>query len=134
MIITTHRPRLVSVADNLLALRNGQQVGFGPADEMINAVRNLQVVAGNKPSDDNANAQEVVAKEATNDAPVATSTHEVHPAGAAAASVAPATPAAPPAPTILDEASQVSAEQKPSAEVSVEGNKTSSGNTPGASL
>ena len=44
VIITTHRPRLVSVADNLLVLRNGRQVGFGPADEMINAVRNLQVL------------------------------------------------------------------------------------------
>ena len=69
VIITTHRPRLVSVADNLLVLRNGRQVGFGPADEMINAVRNLQVVPGNK-SDDNAGAEDVVAKEATNDAPV----------------------------------------------------------------
>jgi PrtD family type I secretion system ABC transporter len=133
VIITTHRPRLVSVADNLLVLRNGQQVGFGPADEMINAVRNLQVVAGNKPSDDNANAQEVVAKEATNDAPVATSTHDIHSAGGAALAT-PATPAASPAPTILNEASQVSAEQKPSAEASVEGSKPSSGNTPGASL
>ena len=44
IIITTHRPRLVSVVDKLLVLRAGQQVGFGPADEMINAVRNLQVV------------------------------------------------------------------------------------------
>lgn len=44
VIITTHRPRLVSVVDNLLVLRNGQQVGFGPANDMINAVRNLQVV------------------------------------------------------------------------------------------
>ncbi|MBT8595657.1 type I secretion system permease/ATPase [Polynucleobacter paneuropaeus] len=69
VIITTHRPRLVSVADNLLVLRNGRQVGFGPADEMINAVRNLQVVPGNK-ADGNAGAEDVVAKEATNDAPV----------------------------------------------------------------
>jgi ATP-binding cassette subfamily C exporter for protease/lipase/ATP-binding cassette subfamily C protein EexD len=44
VIITTHRPRLVGVVDNLLVLRNGRQVGFGPADEMINAVRNLQVI------------------------------------------------------------------------------------------
>jgi len=69
VIITTHRPRLVSVADNLLVLRNGRQVGFGPADEMINAVRNLQVVPGSKPGDGNASAEEVVAKEATNNAP-----------------------------------------------------------------
>jgi len=44
IVMTTHRPRLVSVVDKLLVLRNGQQVGFGPAEEMINAVRNLQVV------------------------------------------------------------------------------------------
>lgn len=44
IIITTHRPRLVSVVDKLLVLRAGQQVGFGPADDMINAVRNLQAV------------------------------------------------------------------------------------------
>jgi PrtD family type I secretion system ABC transporter len=49
IIMTTHRPRLVSVVDSLLVLRNGQQVGFGPAEEMINAVRNLQVVP---PADD----------------------------------------------------------------------------------
>ena len=46
VIITTHRPRLVGVVDKLLVLRNGRQVGFGPAQEMLNAVRNLQVVAG----------------------------------------------------------------------------------------
>lgn len=41
--ITTHRPRLMSVVDNLLVLRQGRQVGFGPAAEMIAAVRNLKV-------------------------------------------------------------------------------------------
>jgi ATP-binding cassette subfamily C exporter for protease/lipase len=45
-IITTHRPRLISVVDNLLVLRQGRQVGFGPAAEMIAAVRNLKVVGG----------------------------------------------------------------------------------------
>jgi PrtD family type I secretion system ABC transporter len=44
IVMTTHRPRLVGVVDSLLVLRNGQQVGFGPAEDMINAVRNLQVV------------------------------------------------------------------------------------------
>jgi ATP-binding cassette subfamily C exporter for protease/lipase/ATP-binding cassette subfamily C protein EexD len=68
VIITTHRPRLVSVADNLLVLRNGRQVGFGPADEMINAVRNLQVVPQGNGSDEV--SEDVVLKEATNDAPV----------------------------------------------------------------
>ena len=72
VVITTHRPRLVGVADNLLVLRNGSQVGFGPADEMINAVRNLQVVAQGKPGEPAKGApQDVALKEATNDAPIA---------------------------------------------------------------
>jgi len=72
VIITTHRPRLVGVADNLLVLRNGAQVGFGPADEMINAVRNLQVVAQNKAADKDAKEPEdAIPREATNDAPLA---------------------------------------------------------------
>jgi ABC-type branched-subunit amino acid transport system ATPase component len=44
IIITTHRPRLVGVVDKLLVLRGGQQVGFGPAQEMLDTVRNLQIV------------------------------------------------------------------------------------------
>jgi len=70
VIITTHRPRLISVADQLLVLRNGVQVGFGPADEMINAVRNLQLVAQNKAKEsaDNGEAQDVKLKDGTNDA------------------------------------------------------------------
>jgi ATP-binding cassette subfamily C exporter for protease/lipase len=56
VIITTHRPRLIAVADTLLVLRAGRQVGYGPTREMINAVRNLQVVrsevaAGGKPAE-----------------------------------------------------------------------------------
>ena len=75
IVITTHRPRLVSVADNLLVLRNGTQVGFGPADDMINAVRNLQVVAQNKEGAPSAeNAEDVIPKEGTNDAPATAST------------------------------------------------------------
>ena len=71
VVITTHRPRLVSVADNLLVLRNGTQVGFGPADDMINAVRNLQVVAQNKEGGPgNEEVQDVALKEGTNDAPM----------------------------------------------------------------
>jgi ATP-binding cassette subfamily C exporter for protease/lipase len=56
VIITTHRPRLIAVADKLLVLRAGRQVGYGPTREMISAVRNLQVVrsevaAGGKPAE-----------------------------------------------------------------------------------
>ena len=72
VIITTHRPRLVSVADNLLVLRQGAQVGFGPAEDMINAVRNLQVVTPNKAGEQQV-AQDVSVKEATNDKPISSS-------------------------------------------------------------
>jgi PrtD family type I secretion system ABC transporter len=44
IVITTHRPRLVGAVERLLVMREGLQVGFGPAEEMLNAVRNLQVV------------------------------------------------------------------------------------------
>ena len=75
IVMTTHRPRLVSVVDSLLVLRNGQQVGFGPAEEMINAVRNLQVVPPgegqtNSREDGNTSVDDrPVVKEATHDAP-----------------------------------------------------------------
>ena len=75
IVMTTHRPRLVSVVDSLLVLRNGQQVGFGPAEEMINAVRNLQVVPPGEgqtnPREDGDTSQDdrPVVKEATHDAP-----------------------------------------------------------------
>jgi ABC-type protease/lipase transport system fused ATPase/permease subunit len=51
IIITTHRPRLVSVADKLLVLRAGQQVGFGPAKAMLESLRNLQVVPTPEPAE-----------------------------------------------------------------------------------
>lgn len=47
-VVTTHRPRIVSVTDNLLVLRAGRQVGYGPANEMIAALRNMQAV-GDQP-------------------------------------------------------------------------------------
>lgn len=45
VVLTTHRPRLVSVVDRMLVLRNGKQVAFGPAQDILEAVRKLQVVA-----------------------------------------------------------------------------------------
>jgi PrtD family type I secretion system ABC transporter len=44
IVVTTHRPRIVGVADNLLVLRGGRQVGYGPTRDMIRAVRQLQAV------------------------------------------------------------------------------------------
>ncbi|MBU3568568.1 type I secretion system permease/ATPase [Polynucleobacter alcilacus] len=82
VIITTHRPRLVSVADNLLVLRNGAQVGFGPAEDMINAVRNLQVVTPNKSAGSEA-AEDVMVKEATNDVPLSAPKGHTGPSGPA---------------------------------------------------
>jgi PrtD family type I secretion system ABC transporter len=76
IVMTTHRPRLVSVVDSLLVLRNGQQVGFGPAEDMINAVRNLQVVSPGEGGVDAGDASieplDAEAKEGTNDAPAST--------------------------------------------------------------
>ena len=80
IIMTTHRPRLVSVVDSLLVLRNGQQVGFGPAEDMINAVRNLQVVSPSEGAVDAGEASDAgvepfdaEANEGTNDAPAGAS-------------------------------------------------------------
>lgn len=46
VVITTHRPRLVSTVDMMLVLKAGKQVAFGTAQDMLEAVRRLQVVAG----------------------------------------------------------------------------------------
>jgi ATP-binding cassette subfamily C exporter for protease/lipase len=54
IIITTHRPRMVGAVDKLLVLRSGVQAGFGPAKEMLTAVRNLQVVSQAEQSDSEA--------------------------------------------------------------------------------
>ena len=75
VIITTHRPRLVGVVDSLLVLRAGRQVGFGPADEMINAVRNLQVVSAESEAQKEG-AQEVQIKEGTTDSPIHLAEHQ----------------------------------------------------------
>ena len=44
VIITTHRPRLVNVVDMMLVLKEGAQVAFGTAHDLLEAVRRLQVV------------------------------------------------------------------------------------------
>lgn len=49
VIITTHRPRLVGVVDVMLVLKAGKQVAFGPAKDILEAVRKLQAV-GSSPS------------------------------------------------------------------------------------
>jgi ABC-type protease/lipase transport system fused ATPase/permease subunit len=36
VIFTTHRPKLLAVADMMLVLKNGQQMLFGPTQEVLN--------------------------------------------------------------------------------------------------
>ena len=45
VILTTHRPRLIGMVDRMLVLREGRQVAFGDAQEIMQALRKLQVVA-----------------------------------------------------------------------------------------
>lgn len=42
VVFTTHRPDLVGVADQLLVLAGGKQVGFGSAVDMLSAARKLR--------------------------------------------------------------------------------------------
>ncbi|WP_408597111.1 type I secretion system permease/ATPase [Limnohabitans sp.] len=46
VVITTHRPRLVNIVDMMLVLKGGKQVAFGSSRDMLEAVKRLQVVAG----------------------------------------------------------------------------------------
>ena len=39
VLFTTHRPNLISAADNLLVLSNGKQVGYGTVADMLTAAR-----------------------------------------------------------------------------------------------
>ena len=39
VLFTTHRPNLISAADNLLVLSNGRQVGYGTVADMLAAAR-----------------------------------------------------------------------------------------------
>lgn len=50
VVITTHRPRLVGVVDKMLVLKGGKQVAFGPAKDILEAVRKLQVVSSGVPT------------------------------------------------------------------------------------
>jgi PrtD family type I secretion system ABC transporter len=42
VVLTTHRPRLVGAVDMMLVLQAGQQVAFGPAKNILDAVRQQQ--------------------------------------------------------------------------------------------
>jgi ATP-binding cassette subfamily C protein len=45
LVIVTHRPRLLTIADNVLLLRDGVQLGFGPPAEVLR----LPVTSSSKP-------------------------------------------------------------------------------------
>jgi PrtD family type I secretion system ABC transporter len=49
VIFTTHRPDLVNIADNLLVLNAGKQVGFGTVVDMLDSARKLRDAAKQKP-------------------------------------------------------------------------------------
>jgi ABC-type protease/lipase transport system fused ATPase/permease subunit len=42
VIVTTHRPRLIGVVDQMLVLKAGNQVGFGSPKELFDAVKRSQ--------------------------------------------------------------------------------------------
>jgi PrtD family type I secretion system ABC transporter len=48
VIVTTHRPRLIGIVDNMLVLKAGRQVGFGPPKDLFESVKRGQpeAVAG----------------------------------------------------------------------------------------
>ena len=37
-VVTTHRPRLVAVVDEILLVNEGKQVAFGPAKDILDAM------------------------------------------------------------------------------------------------
>lgn len=42
VVVTTHRPRLIGSVEYLLVLKDGKQAAFGPAQKVIEQIRNLQ--------------------------------------------------------------------------------------------
>jgi ABC-type protease/lipase transport system fused ATPase/permease subunit len=48
VIFTTHRPDLVNIADNLLVLNAGKQVGFGTVVDMLDSARKLKEASKQK--------------------------------------------------------------------------------------
>jgi PrtD family type I secretion system ABC transporter len=50
VVVTTHRPRLVSVVDVMLVLRAGRQIGFGPPKDLLGSV--VKRPEASKPADD----------------------------------------------------------------------------------
>lgn len=45
VVVVSHRSEVIQLADHLLVLRDGQQVAFGPRDEVLTALRKAQAAA-----------------------------------------------------------------------------------------
>jgi PrtD family type I secretion system ABC transporter len=62
VVITTHRPRLIQVVDQMLVLKAGQQVAFGRSADMLAAIKRLQPVTNSseRPTDSTPVAHPVV--------------------------------------------------------------------------
>ncbi|MCK7491473.1 MAG: hypothetical protein MZW92_07045 [Comamonadaceae bacterium] len=45
MVVMSHRPSVLNVADKLLLLRDGQQQAFGPRDEVLAAIQQARATA-----------------------------------------------------------------------------------------
>ena len=67
VVLTTHRPRLIGTVDMMLVLKAGQQVAFGTAQDMFEAMRRLQAVPST------ASASDAAAGEGASSAPDASS-------------------------------------------------------------
>jgi PrtD family type I secretion system ABC transporter len=67
VVLTTHRPRLIGTVDMMLVLKAGQQVAFGTAQDMFEAMRRLQAVPST------VNASDAAAGEGTSSASDASS-------------------------------------------------------------
>lgn len=46
VVLTTHRPRVIGIADRMLVLKQGRQVGFGPPKDLFAAVQAKPAPAG----------------------------------------------------------------------------------------
>jgi PrtD family type I secretion system ABC transporter len=49
VIVTTHRPRLISIVDHMLVLKGGRQVGFGSPKDLFDAVKRSLPAAATTP-------------------------------------------------------------------------------------
>jgi ABC-type protease/lipase transport system fused ATPase/permease subunit len=49
LVVVTHRPQVLELADKLLILRDGQMQAFGPRDQVVEALK--QAIAKSRPAE-----------------------------------------------------------------------------------